>query len=200
MMDFRPVDCATRQPFQSFLPGFINETIYGNRVESGWSYNVYGSDQNQLALPVGPHFLPQQHCCIRRVLLIILADWYTRNPSVLIQRECTDLPARRVLDMVRSWLFVASSRGSSCKKNDSLIASCRWMFSCRTFRLSAKLNGSFQRRELGLEVAMPPVLRLAAKEGSPLQQGMAQKQATSLLAGHPACPSPSAITVLPPQG
>ena len=54
MMDFRPVDCFTRQPFQSFLPGFINETIYGNRVESGWSYNVYGSDQNQLALPVVP--------------------------------------------------------------------------------------------------------------------------------------------------
>ena len=66
--------------------------------------------------------------------------------------------------------------------------------------VSAKLNGSLQCRELGLEVAMPPALRLAAKEGSPLQLGMAQKQATSLLAGHPACPLPSAITDLPPQG
>lgn len=52
MLNFRPVDCYTKQPFANFLPGYINETIYGDRVESGWSYNVYDSDQNQFALPV----------------------------------------------------------------------------------------------------------------------------------------------------
>ena len=52
MLNFRPVDCYTKQPFTDFLPGYVNETIYGDRVESGWSYNVYGSDQNQFALPV----------------------------------------------------------------------------------------------------------------------------------------------------
>lgn len=46
MLDFRPVDCYTKQPFANFLPGYVNETIYGDRVETGWSYNVYGSDQN----------------------------------------------------------------------------------------------------------------------------------------------------------
>jgi len=53
MLDFRPVDCYTKQPFANFLPGYVNETIYGDRVETGWSYNVYGSDQNQFALAVG---------------------------------------------------------------------------------------------------------------------------------------------------
>jgi cullin-associated NEDD8-dissociated protein 1 len=51
MLNFRPVDCYTKKPFDTFVPGFINETIYGDRVESGWSYNVYESDQNQFALP-----------------------------------------------------------------------------------------------------------------------------------------------------
>jgi len=50
MLDFRPVDCFTKQPFSTFLPGYVNETIYGDRVESGWSYNVYASNQNQFWL------------------------------------------------------------------------------------------------------------------------------------------------------
>lgn len=52
MLNFRPVDCYTKQPFTNFIPGYVNETIYGDRVETGWSYNVYGSDQNQFALAV----------------------------------------------------------------------------------------------------------------------------------------------------
>jgi len=40
MLDFRPVDCATQQPL-TFLPGFANQTIYGDRLESGWSFEPY---------------------------------------------------------------------------------------------------------------------------------------------------------------
>ena len=40
MLDFRPVDCATQQPL-TFLPGFVNQTIYGDRLESGWSFEPY---------------------------------------------------------------------------------------------------------------------------------------------------------------
>jgi hypothetical protein len=58
MLDFRPVDCYTKQPFTTFLPGFVNETIYGDRVESGWSYNVYASNQNQFSLEVRHLHLP----------------------------------------------------------------------------------------------------------------------------------------------
>lgn len=37
---FRPVDCTTKQPLQ-FNPGFINQTIYGERVETGWGWFPY---------------------------------------------------------------------------------------------------------------------------------------------------------------
>lgn len=40
MVDFRPLDCATHEPLQ-FLPGFVNQTIYGDRVETGWSFEPY---------------------------------------------------------------------------------------------------------------------------------------------------------------
>jgi hypothetical protein len=40
MLDFRPVDCTTQQPL-TFLPGFVNQTIYGDRLESGWSFEPY---------------------------------------------------------------------------------------------------------------------------------------------------------------
>ena len=40
MLDFRPVDCATHETL-SFLPGFVNQTLYGDRVESGWSFEPY---------------------------------------------------------------------------------------------------------------------------------------------------------------
>lgn len=56
MLNFRPVDCYTKQPFTDFIPGYVNETIFGDRVESGWSNSVYGSDQNQFALPVSHGF------------------------------------------------------------------------------------------------------------------------------------------------
>ena len=70
MLNFRPVDCYTKQPFTDFVPGYVNETIYGDRVESGWSYNVYGSDQNQFALQVSRHRIScihqdQMMACLR---------------------------------------------------------------------------------------------------------------------------------------
>ena len=37
---FRPVDCASKQPLQ-FSPGFVNQTIYGERVETGWGWFPY---------------------------------------------------------------------------------------------------------------------------------------------------------------
>ena len=40
MVDFRPLDCATHEPLQ-YLPGFVNQTIYGDRVETGWSFEPY---------------------------------------------------------------------------------------------------------------------------------------------------------------
>lgn len=40
MLDFRPVDCATHETL-NFLPGFVNQTLYGDRVESGWSFEPY---------------------------------------------------------------------------------------------------------------------------------------------------------------
>lgn len=40
MLDFRPVDCFTKQPL-AFLPGFINSTVYGDRVETGWAWFPY---------------------------------------------------------------------------------------------------------------------------------------------------------------
>ncbi|KAK9817073.1 hypothetical protein WJX72_009058 [[Myrmecia] bisecta] len=54
-LEFRPMDCYTNTPFNftggaggpyfvnttGFLPGYINSTIYGDRVETGWSWNPY---------------------------------------------------------------------------------------------------------------------------------------------------------------
>ena len=37
---FRPVDCNSKQPLQ-FSPGFINQTIYGDKVETGWGWFPY---------------------------------------------------------------------------------------------------------------------------------------------------------------
>ena len=46
-LEFRPVDCYTKQPL-IYLPGYINETIYSNQVESGWSWNAYQTTNKQL--------------------------------------------------------------------------------------------------------------------------------------------------------
>ncbi len=40
MLDFRPVDCVTRRAL-NFQPGYINNTVYGDRVESGWAWFPY---------------------------------------------------------------------------------------------------------------------------------------------------------------
>lgn len=40
-LEFRPVNCYSEQPFSSYLPGYINNTIYGEQVETGWGYYPY---------------------------------------------------------------------------------------------------------------------------------------------------------------
>jgi len=36
----RPVDCYTHEPLV-FTPGFVNATIYGDQVETGWNFGPY---------------------------------------------------------------------------------------------------------------------------------------------------------------
>lgn len=43
----RPVDCFTKVPLD-YLPGYINETIYGDNVESGWAWFPYQQNNKQL--------------------------------------------------------------------------------------------------------------------------------------------------------
>ena len=40
MLDFRPVDCTSHQPL-ALLPGYISNTVYGDRVETGWAWFPY---------------------------------------------------------------------------------------------------------------------------------------------------------------
>ena len=46
-LEFRPVDCFTKQPLV-YLPGYINESIYTDQIESGWSWNAYQTTNKQL--------------------------------------------------------------------------------------------------------------------------------------------------------
>ena len=50
----RPVECASRQPLQ-YTPGYINETIYGDMVETGWSWNAYSQNNKQLQVRLVSH-------------------------------------------------------------------------------------------------------------------------------------------------
>ena len=43
----RPVDCYTRVPLE-YLPGYVNETIYGDNIESGWAWYPYLQNNKQL--------------------------------------------------------------------------------------------------------------------------------------------------------
>ena len=43
----RPEDCYTYQPL-IFTPGYINQSIYSNQIESGWSWNAYEQNNKQL--------------------------------------------------------------------------------------------------------------------------------------------------------
>ena len=51
MTEFRPVSCDTHQPLQ-FNPGFINSTIYGDKVETGWAWFPYKQNTDNFWLPV----------------------------------------------------------------------------------------------------------------------------------------------------
>ena len=65
MTEFRLVSCDTHQPLQ-FNPGFINGTIYGDKVETGWAWFPYKQNTDNFWLPVSavsvfshlPTFLP----------------------------------------------------------------------------------------------------------------------------------------------
>ena len=55
-LEFRPVDCTTKQPL-IFLPGYINETIYSDQMESGWSWNAYQTTNKQLEVRLKPELV-----------------------------------------------------------------------------------------------------------------------------------------------
>ena len=59
--EFRPVDCATQQPL-AFNPGFVNQTIYGDRVETGWAWFPYKQEADNFWAQVGGALL-RQTCC-----------------------------------------------------------------------------------------------------------------------------------------
>ncbi|CAL5225943.1 g8740 [Coccomyxa viridis] len=50
MTEFRPVSCDTHEPLQ-FNPGFINSTIYGDKVETGWAWFPYKQNTDNFWLP-----------------------------------------------------------------------------------------------------------------------------------------------------
>ncbi len=51
MTEFRPVSCDTHEPLR-FDPGFINNTIYGDKVETGWAWFPYKQNTDNFWLPV----------------------------------------------------------------------------------------------------------------------------------------------------
>ena len=51
MTEFRPVSCDTHEPL-NFDPGFINSTIYGDKVETGWAWFPYKQNTDNFWLPV----------------------------------------------------------------------------------------------------------------------------------------------------
>lgn len=57
LMSCRPVDCYTHEPLV-FLPGFVNSTIYGDRVETGWGFGPYFLHSANFWLPG----MLQLHC------------------------------------------------------------------------------------------------------------------------------------------
>jgi len=60
------VDCASKQPLQ-FDPGFVNQTIYGDRVETGWGWFPYKQNTDTFWSPVRI-FKEQNHFCARSEL------------------------------------------------------------------------------------------------------------------------------------
>lgn len=53
MLDFRPVDCISRQPL-ALVPGYISNTVYGDRVETGWAWFPYRQSAAQFWQGVQP--------------------------------------------------------------------------------------------------------------------------------------------------
>lgn len=60
MTEFRPVSCDTHEPLQ-FDPGFINSTLYGDRVETGWAWFPYKQNTDNFWLPVCCLLNPASH-------------------------------------------------------------------------------------------------------------------------------------------
>ena len=53
MLDFRPVDCISRQAL-ALVPGYISNTVYGDRVETGWAWFPYRQSAAQFWQGVRP--------------------------------------------------------------------------------------------------------------------------------------------------
>lgn len=64
MTEFRPVSCDTHEPLR-FDPGFINNTIYGDKVETGWAWFPYKQNTDNFWLPVSSP-------------LLLLKEWKTQ--------------------------------------------------------------------------------------------------------------------------
>lgn len=74
----RPVDCYTKVPLD-YLPGYINETIYGDNIESGWAWYPYQQNNKQLQVHLAPYAhtqtarsrndTPFQHCQLMCIYL-----------------------------------------------------------------------------------------------------------------------------------
>ena len=71
MTEFRPVSCDTHEPLQ-FNPGFINSTIYGDKVETGWAWFPYKQNTDNFWLPVSSSTSLIMVPCIQRAVLAII--------------------------------------------------------------------------------------------------------------------------------
>ncbi len=72
----RPVDCYTKVPLD-YLPGYINETIYGDNIETGWAWYPFPAapaanavNNKQLQVPTSKQYV--FHVCIHSCMLSTL--------------------------------------------------------------------------------------------------------------------------------
>ena len=47
----RPLDCASNQP-STYVPGFVNITVFSDKVETGWGVLTYPGPNNKDIVPV----------------------------------------------------------------------------------------------------------------------------------------------------
>ena len=103
--EFRPVDCTTHQPL-TFTPGFVNQTIYGDRVETGWAWFPYKQEADnfwaQARAPLSWEHPQHPHTChIRLQCHRVEAGSFPRKTStVAVSWHCSQGSAGgRVLEV-----------------------------------------------------------------------------------------------------